>query len=354
MHEDEEGFLYPQVDFSICINCGLCEKVCPVLNQHDPKLPLEVLAAKNKNDDQRLLSSSGGIFILLAEQTINHGGVVFGARFDSKWEVEHCYAETYEELEPLMRSKYVQSRIGNTYKEAEQFLKQGRLVMFVGVPCQIAGLKHYLCKEYENLLTVDVVCHGVPSPKVWREYIKTVGVDKISSVNFRAKQTEGFGWKEYGFVIKDKQGRKLVSQSAINNLYLLGFSKNLFLRPSCHVCPAKSCKSHSDLTIGDFWGIWNKHSELDDNKGVSMVLINSECGKRMFDSLCLNATVYSYQDVVFENQMLCKSTPEPPLRVEFWKRFNIEGIICVIAIAKSMRPTLRMRVVGKLKRLFKI
>lgn len=174
MQVDEEGFLYPVVDQSVCIDCGLCEKVCPVINLNEPRQPLQVLAAKNRNEEQRLRSSSGGIFILLAEHIIKQGGVVFGARFDKNWEVEHAYAETLEELEPLMRSKYVQSRIGNTYKEAEQFLKQGRQVLFVGTPCLIAGLKKFLRKEYENLLAVDFICHGVPSPGVWRRYLEEI------------------------------------------------------------------------------------------------------------------------------------------------------------------------------------
>lgn len=146
MHEDEEGFLYPLVDQSRCIDCGLCDKVCPVLNQSVPKQALQVFAAKNNNEEQRLRSSSGGLFILLAEYVIKQGGVVFGARFDQNWEVEHVYAETLADLEPLMRSKYVQSRIGYTYKEAEQFLKQGRQVLFVGTSCQIAGLKSFYAR----------------------------------------------------------------------------------------------------------------------------------------------------------------------------------------------------------------
>lgn len=219
MQEDEEGFLYPAIDQSICIDCGLCEQVCPIINPNEPEQPLQVFAAKNRNESQRLRSSSGGIFILLAEYIIKQGGVVFGARFDENWEVEHAYAETLEDLEPLMRSKYVQSRIGNTYKVAEQFLKQGRQVMFVGTSCQIAGLKKFLRKEYENLLAVDFICHGVPSPGVWRRYLEeikshrsvAVGGDTtlssslkfmpvISDINFREKQLGGYSWKKYGFV----------------------------------------------------------------------------------------------------------------------------------------------------------
>lgn len=146
MHEDEEGFLYPHVDEVSCIDCGLCEKICPVINQDAECIPLHTYAAKNKNEAQRLRSSSGGIFVLLAEHIISEGGVVFGARFDANWEVEHGYAETWDELAPFMRSKYVQSRIGNTYQEAEAFLKAGRKVLFTGTSCQIAGLKKFCAK----------------------------------------------------------------------------------------------------------------------------------------------------------------------------------------------------------------
>lgn len=189
MYKDREGFLYPVIDTAVCIDCGLCEKVCPVLNQNNARKPLQVFAAKNKNEIQRLYSSSGGIFILLAEQTIQNGGVVFGARFDQNWEVEHCYAETIEELQPLMRSKYVQSRIANTYKEVEAFLRHGRRVLFVGTSCQIAGLHKFLRKDYDNLLTVDFICHGVPSPGVWYKYLEEIIRDKSSRSEVTGKNS---------------------------------------------------------------------------------------------------------------------------------------------------------------------
>ena len=277
MQVDEEGFLYPVVDQSVCIDCGLCEKVCPVINLNEPRQPLQVLAAKNRNEEQRLRSSSGGIFILLAEHIIKQGGVVFGARFDKNWEVEHAYAETLEELEPLMRNKYVQSRIGNTYKEAEQFLKQGRQVLFVGTPCLIAGLKKFLRKEYENLLAVDFICHGVPSPGVWRRYLEEIKSERsedagkntvlssslksmpvITGINFREKQLGGYSWKKYGFVVHAKSPDKgdkntvLLSMPYGINPFMRGFLANLYLRPSCYKCPAKAGRSTSDLTIGDF------------------------------------------------------------------------------------------------------
>lgn len=171
LKEDDEGFLYPHVEINKCIGCNLCEKVCPLINISEKKAPIKVLAVKNRNEEERLNSSSGGIFIALAKYVIDHGGVVFGAVFDEKWEVRHTYTENVEGIIAMMGSKYLQSRIENTFSEAEFFLKQGRKVMFTGTPCQIAGLRKFLKKEYTDLLLVDVLCHGVPSPKVWRKYL---------------------------------------------------------------------------------------------------------------------------------------------------------------------------------------
>lgn len=172
MKEDAEGFLYPTVDTEVCIDCGLCEKVCPELNSGRERQPQKVYAAINKDEKIRLGSSSGGVFTALAEQTIDEGGVVFGARFDENWEVVHAYTETKEGLTAFRGSKYVQSRIGNAYKDAERFLRNGRKVLFTGTPCLVMGLKLYLGRDYDNLLTVDFLCHGVPSPKAWRLYLK--------------------------------------------------------------------------------------------------------------------------------------------------------------------------------------
>ena len=216
MQEDDEGFLYPKVDKKSCIDCHLCERVCPVLNQSKPKKPLKVYASINKDENIRLCSSSGGIFTALAEKVIAEGGVVFGARFDDKWEVVHDYVETKEDLSKFRGSKYVQSRIENCYKEAEVFLKAGRIVLFSGTPCQIAGLILFLKKSYNNLLTVDFVCHGVPSPGVWRRYLKeeiarqcdrkntvlprpiSEKDTRVTGISFRDK---ALGWKKFSFAL---------------------------------------------------------------------------------------------------------------------------------------------------------
>ena len=174
LQEDEEGFLYPIVDKAKCIECGQCEKVCPFLNIENERKPIKVFAAQSKDDQLRLNSSSGGIFSLLAECVLAEGGVVFGVRFDDNWQPVFDYAENIAELDAFRGSKYVQAIVGNAYIDAKAFLKQGRKVMFSGTSCQIAGLKKFLKTEYENLLTVDVVCHGVPSPLVWRHYLQEI------------------------------------------------------------------------------------------------------------------------------------------------------------------------------------
>ena len=268
MIEDDEGFLYPKVDKGICINCHLCEYVCPIINTDAPRKPLETYAAINKDEQIRLESSSGGIFSAIAEYIINDGGVVFGAKFNDKWEVIHDYTETIDGLAQFRGSKYVQSQIGDNYKKAKQFLTSGRKVLFSGTPCQIAGLKHFLKKEYENLLTVDFICHGVPSPGVWREYLKEEvatcnlknivlprsihGRDAlnvtIEGISFRDKT---LGWKKFSFALDLStsvgRGEKIqfrTREHLHENLFLKGFLANLFLRPSCYNCVEKNQRKY--------------------------------------------------------------------------------------------------------------
>ena len=192
MLADEEGFLYPKVDKTICIDCGLCEKVCPFMANLDAKRPIRSYAAINPNEQERYNSSSGGIFTMLMRETLNRGGVVFGAAFDKKWNVHHIAIESIEEMPLLQGSKYVQSYVGDCYRDAKDFLREGRDVLFSGTSCQIAGLRQYLRKDYENLTTVDVICHGVPSPRVWSAYLSSLpqsdririgGNETLSTVN---------------------------------------------------------------------------------------------------------------------------------------------------------------------------
>ena len=375
MEEDEEGFLYPIVNQSFCIECKQCEQVCPVTNTHDSRRPLQVFAAKNRNEEQRLRSSSGGIFILLAEHIIEQGGVVFGARFDKNWEVEHVYAETLKELEPLMRSKYVQSRISNTYKEAKQFLKQGKQVMFVGTPCQIAGLKKYLQKEYENLLTVDFICHGVPSPKVWRKYLEEIKLNQnknkdngkntvltsllksqsvITDINFREKQLGGYSWKKFGFVINGKLpfmgnlDSVLLSTNVDNNIYMKAFLQNYILRPSCYSCFAKNGKSKSDITVSDFWGLDLCLPDFDDDKGVCAVFLHTKKGINIFESMDIDGIECTFFDGIRASSYI-NSADKPVFRNRFWCKFK-NGNTIEKCLEYAQNPPLIVRIISKLKR----
>lgn len=335
MQHDEEGFLYPIVNQTSCTNCGLCERVCPILNQEAKTKPAQVYAAKNTNEKIRLKSSSGGIFTLLAEAIILDRGVVFGAKFDKDWNVVHDYTESIEGLVDFQGSKYVQSTIGDTYRQAKDFLRQGRKVLFSGTPCQITGLKHYLRQNYENLITVDVICHGAPSPLVWQTYLQTLSSNgkntvsksrkatpEISGIAFRDKAT---GWKKYGFCVWESSASKAdgnsVSVSSIpkkksvllyethrENIFMRGFLADLYLRPSCYACVCKSGKSQSDITLGDLWGAQYIIPEADDDKGISAVLINSSKGEQLWNTLTnYDSKVITYDACVKYNPALIKS-----------------------------------------------
>lgn len=344
MQADNEGFLYPVVNKEDCIDCGLCEKVCHELHPYEQRKPLNVYAAINNDDKIRLESSSGGIFYLLAEKTISEGGVVFGARFDDEWQVMLDYAETLEGVQPFMGSKYVQARTANAYKDAEIFLKQGRKVLFSGSPCQIAGLHHYLRKEYENLTTVDFVCHGVPSPKVWQRYLDEVvtsGKQAINDVKFRNKSN---GWKKFNFVLSYNNEEKSYSLCSWHqqNHYMRAFLSDMILRPSCHECRAKQGRSHSDITIADFWGINAEMPEMDDDKGTGLVLVNTEKGRQALDWSKVNKKDSSIQVASKYNAGLSSLTKPHPKRAEFFAALDASPSV-INLIDKSLRPTLKKR-----------
>lgn len=385
MIEDEEGFQYPKPDENLCIDCGLCEKVCPVINQDQPCKPIKVYATKNPDEKVRLTSSSGGIFTMIAEQTIKNDGIVFGARFDENWEVTHDYAEFLDEIVAFKGSKYVQSNISDNYQKAERFLKEGREVLFTGTPCQIAGLYHFLRKKYNNLTTIDIVCHGVPSPLVWRDYlahiIRTKGaagkktalsslndMPVLTNISFRDKST---GWKKYGFVVRAKfvfkadkkkilssvkdieQEYVLLHETLDKNMFMQGFLKNIYLRPSCYVCPAKAGKSKSDITIADFWGVGRYYPDFDDDKGCNLVLVNTPKGDAIYQSLTKEDLVVEYKQAFAGNPSIEYSCAEPVQRVEFWRRYASEGIDCIMTIVTMMRPSIFRRCILLIKRFVK-
>jgi coenzyme F420-reducing hydrogenase beta subunit len=338
--KDNEGFLYPRIDKERCLNCGLCEKLCPVLNPGNERKPLYVYAAKNKNEEIRYKSSSGGIFTMVAEHIIRSGGVVFGARFNAAWEVIHDYTDTCEGLEAFRGSKYVQSNVGNTYKQAKLFLDAGRKVLFSGTPCQIAGLKTFLKQEYDNLLTIDVVCHGVPSAEVWEMYLNEMKDNQnIINVNFRNKAE---GWKNYVLSI-DRKNDEQQLMAVRENTFMNGFLQNLYLRPSCYACPLKPLKSVSDITIGDYWGVQNILPEFDDNKGVSLVMINTLKGKTIYDKLEKDDRETTYAEAIAGNSKVEESAIKPMKRAVFFKRWK-QGKLTPL-INKLTRPSIAKKTI---------
>lgn len=349
MNEDCEGFLYPQVDTNLCIDCHLCEKVCPVINQSEPKKPLKVYAAKNPNEEIRMQSSSGGIFTMLAEQTINKGGVVFGAKFNDKWEVVHDFTETIEGIAPFRGSKYVQSRICDNYLKAQQFLKAGREVLFTGTPCQIAGLKKFLRKEYTNLLTVDVVCHGVPSPLVWRDYLQYINPYK-ENINFINMRDKSRGWSKYSYLIKGED-ITLYDDYAENSIYLKGFICDLFLRSSCYNCPSKSGKSYSDFTLADCWGFEESCPELFDNRGISAVLVNTSKAVDLISKLSLNFKGIDFITFTKFNKSYYESSQKNQFYNYFWQNYDTYRTETIQRVLKQMHVSLFWRIFNKFKRL---
>lgn len=371
LKEDEEGFLYPAITEDACIDCGVCEKVCPVINQGKNRFPLNVYAAIASDERIRLQSSSGGIFTLLAIKVLEEGGVVFGARFDENWEVKHDYTEIITELSVFRGSKYLQSRMEDNYRKAEVFLKQGRKVLFAGTSCQIAGLKCFLRKEYDNLLGVDFICHGVPSPKVWRMYLdETIArqCEKksvlpypvperntlVESISFRDKRV---GWKKYSFSLTlstpSGSGAKntvFLSEVFTNNAFMKGFLANLYLRPSCHQCAAKFGKSGSDITIADFWGIQQVMPDFDDDKGTGLVLVNTLKGEQYFTSLDINARVSSWENVRQYNVSFEKSAIPHRKRKAFFETFY-SGFPVSEVIARCLHIPLYITIFYKVKNL---
>ena len=349
---DEQGFVYPHVDTSLCIDCHLCEKVCPVINQGEPRTPQATFAATNTDAEAKERSSSGGVFFALAKSVIEQGGVVFGVKFDENWQAVHSWTDTLYGVREFQGSKYVQSRIGDSFVQAAAFLKQGRKVMFTGTPCQIAGLRLFLRKDYgEQLLMVDVACHGTPSPAVWSEYLKHQADGKdITFVSFRDKRN---GWDKYGMRI-DYTNNTEFFQPMPQNLFMQGFLRDIYLRPSCFACPAKAGKSGSDITLADFWGFQRHYPELYAKGYYSLVLANTLHGNNVLESLkdiCLAET--ALDKALVGNPALIRSVRRPKAATKFWAEFPADGIVAITRAVKRTNPAITRRILGKLKSIAK-
>ncbi|MEE1172376.1 MAG: Coenzyme F420 hydrogenase/dehydrogenase, beta subunit C-terminal domain [Ruminococcus sp.] len=292
--ENQQGFLYPIVDETKCVKCNLCTQICPVNYPTKPNDNLHVYAALVKDDSERAKSSSGGIFACLAQKVIKTGGYVYGAVVDEHLVVRHVEAHSIEELEQQRNSKYVQSNIGLTYQQAKKHLKNGEQVLFSGTPCQIAGLRNYLKNDYPNLLTVDILCHGVPSPGMFRKYVKSeeeIAGNKMQNILFRSKV---FGWKHLVCVRMFDNG----AEADWGDTFVPGFLKNYFLRESCYSCEYTTEKRQGDITLGDYWGYHESAPDFieDDDKGISLVIINTKKGQNAFNNI--------HKEIAFANRTL--------------------------------------------------
>ena len=350
---DTEGFLYPLVDKDSCVDCHLCESVCPFsskqfLNRHIT----EAYSAKSKNLELRKSSSSGGIFSELSYNVLEKGGVVFGVSMsDDARFAHHIRVDTKEELAKLRGSKYLQSVPGNIYKNVKEELDSGKIVLFSGVTCQVNALKMFLGKEYSNLLTVDVICHGVPSPKLWGlycDYLEKKYKAKIQRVNFRSKL---HGWRRFGVL---EEGTNICHYNDIySDPFMIMFLRNYSLRPSCYHCVAKVSGSMSDLTLGDFWGIEKVLPDMNDEFGISLVLVHTEKGLSFFSDLKkkLSISAVSFTDSIKFNPAYVSSVKEPTERDAFF--VDIDKISFQRLRNKYCRTTFKVKLSRFYSRLFK-
>lgn len=328
---DAEGFLRPQLIRERCIECGKCEKVCPQIHQlkeSTEKFEKKVYACWHKNKKIKKDSTSGGAFSTLAENILEEGGIVYGAGFDPEFKVIHKAIADKERLEQLRGSKYVQSEIGDSYRQVKKYLKTGKKVLFSGTPCQIAGLYSYLGDRFSGqLYTVDLVCHGVPSPMVYQDYLnymKKRYQSPVKKISFRDKKR---GWFNFSMSIEFMNG-VCHSQSTYENPYIRGFLRELFLRPSCHQCLYANTERVADLTLADFWGYENRGiRDRDNDTGISMVMINTKYGDNLFWKVSDKLRYYerSVEDAIKGNQALRKCFSPSSVRKEFWKDYKIKG-----------------------------
>lgn len=290
---EETGFLYPNINFDLCVDCNQCKNVCPVLKEKNNKSEKQVFAAYSLDENIRKNSSSGGIFTLLAENVLSNDGVVFGVSMtEDCMSAEHIEVKTVNELSKLRGSKYIQSNINNSYSKVREYLEDGKKVLFSGTPCQVAGLKAFLVKDYKNLITTDFICHGVPSPLAWQKYVKyreEEAKSKTWKMFFRHKKN---GWKTYSLQFIFENGTEYV-QVLTKDLYMRGFLADLYLRPSCYKCEFKNNNYKSDITLADFWGIDKIKPEWNDDKGVSLVVANTPMGLSIINSIMDNVACES-------------------------------------------------------------
>lgn len=329
LKKNSEGFIYPKINLSICIECGLCRKTCPIINQNKrSNFSQKVYAFQSLNPVIINNSSSGGFFTHAALNVFSKNGYVYGAAFNKDiTEVNHIEINSEKELDLLRRSKYIQSNINNSFSKVKERVKENKFVLFTGTPCQVAGLKSYMGGDFENLVTVDLVCHGVPSPKIfclYKQWIEQKYKSRIKEYSFRNKK---WSWTRFNTYARLKNGKVYIGKWETDP-FMRGFLRELFLRPSCHKCLFASPSRISDITIADYWGYKDNKLLRNKDEGISMVIINTEKGQEFYN--CLRHSEFKELQTVFSeaiksNPALSQPFPQSHLREQFWQDVKVMG-----------------------------
>ena len=340
MDENAEGFFYPKIDSS-CVNCGLCLKHCPLMINNTPNtFSQKVFGVVLKNEDLILRSASGGVFVGIANYILEKKGVVYGCAYNDNFRVSHIGIESKNELYRLQGSKYIQSFISETYVDVKTRLEKGDTVLYSGTPCQIAGLKSYLGRDYKNLYTIDLICHGIPSQKLFQKYLQWLSIKnkgKIVYYSFRDKDVSG--WSCDGKAkIKTKKKTKIKIIRGYCDPYYASFLRGETYRESCYVCKYANMKRIGDITIGDFWGVEKYYSNIDRSKGVSCCIINTEKGLDLFSTIRERFFCFDCKkdEIAYANSNLNYPTVRPKIRdkiyygidgdlIEFFKTFKVKS-----------------------------
>ncbi len=354
MKADSEGFLYPVVAKDSCNDCGVCETICPALSKREGNKPYDtVFAAKHRDNGKRREASSGGVFTFLAERVLNEGGIVCAARFDEEFRLIHDFCFSLDELPAYKGSKYVQSDMGDCFQRAKEYLKAGQKLLFVGTGCQVMGLQLFLGKPFNNLLTLEVVCHGVPSPLAWNKYLselcqrRNITLQSTDKIYFRAKNVS---WRQFSLAIQ-RSNKTLYRKDLHTDPFLRAFIRDLMLRPSCHRCNAKNFASKSDIIAGDYWGVDNFQPEIDDNKGLSFIMLKDSSLLSLFENSEMELWETQYANVLRGNPILERSTPENKNRTAFFASLRSKDFhACAQPFIKVSRQEIQRRKINSLKR----
>ncbi|MCI8844822.1 MAG: 4Fe-4S dicluster domain-containing protein [Lachnospiraceae bacterium] len=323
MKMDLEGFLYPEIDMEKCVRCGRCYRVCPTIQVKKQEFYPKVLGMINRSKKIREKSSSGGVFYSLALSILEAGGAVCGAMLDDYMDVKHVIIHDKKKIDGLAKSKYVQSDLGNCYLQIQKMLECGKKVLFVGTPCQVYGLHTFLNKEHEDLFLVDLVCHGVPSPQIWREFVEDMEKQRnarCKSISFRDKSLEG--WGNFGMKIEFSDHSEYVDTQK-QNPYMFGFLRGYIDRRCCYNCQFRGMNRCSDLTMGDFWTVDDYIVQFNDNKGTSLLYVNTKKGMELVRTIRSNFYIKKVPEEKWQelNSAYEKSSLEMKNREKFYKKY---------------------------------